>query len=287
MTALAIIGFYVALVGIPLFVAELWRYRRQGRMTKQLWKELGANLSTVLPLYIVGGLTVLAWLAVFGLVADLSPWSIPTTPLTIVVAVLAYDLNYYWMHRAEHRIAWLWALVHSVHHSSPVFNQTTGYRISFTDAVITNVFFIPLAFIGFDPELITAVGAFNLAYQGWIHTEIIPKLPRPVEFLLNTASHHRVHHGSNERYLDRNYAGMFIVIDRIFGTFQVEEETPVYGLTVPLGTTNPVDAHFLEFRRLWWKVRAAGTFRAKMRLLWGPPAGYYDGLVADPTPAVR
>ncbi|MEO1055509.1 MAG: sterol desaturase family protein [Actinomycetota bacterium] len=287
METLAFIGLVLTLAGLLLFVADLWRHWRRGQLNRQLWKEMGANISTIPPLLIVGGLTTVMWAAVLGVVSTLTPLSIPTTPLTILLAVVAYDVNYYWMHRAEHRVAWLWALIHSVHHSSPVFNQTTAYRISFTDAIFTNAFFVPLAIIGFDPLLILAVGAFNLAYQGWIHTEVIGKLPRPIEYVFNTASHHRVHHGSDAKYLDTNYAGMFIIFDRIFGTFQVEEETPVYGLTVPLGTTNPIDAHFLEFRRLWAKVRTTEGVANRWRLMWGPPVGYYEGLEAPEASAPR
>ncbi len=285
METLAFVGLVLTLAGLLLFFADLWRYWRRGQMNRQLWKEMGANLSTIPPLFLVGGLTTVMWAAVLGLVSSLTPWTIATTPLAILLAIVVYDVNYYWMHRAEHRVAWLWALIHSVHHSSPVFNQTTAYRISFTDAIFTNAFFVPMALIGFDPVLILAVGTFNLAYQGWIHTEVIGKLPRPIEYVFNTASHHRVHHGADDKYLDKNYAGMFIVLDRIFGTFQAEEETPTYGLTVPLGTTNPIDAHFLEFRRLLANLRTTEGFANRWRLAWGAPAGYYEGLVAPDAPA--
>lgn len=195
---------------------------------------------------------------------------IPITPWSIVLCVVAADFAYYWEHRFTHRVGFAWA-THTVHHSSPHFNISVAYRFGPLDGIIPLVFHAPLAIAGFHPILILFSEAVVQIYQTVLHTEVIGKLPGPVEAVMNTPSHHRVHHGSNPQYLDRNYAGMFIVWDRLFGTFEEEREKVVYGITKPLNTVNPLVVFFHGFTRLGRQIAGAGDLRGALGYLLRPP----------------
>ena len=197
-----------------------------------------------------------------------------------VVAFLLDDLRYYWYHRIAHRVRWFWA-EHINHHSSQHYNLSTALRQSwtgnFTGAVILSV---PLVLLGFHPAFVAFVYGFNLVYQFWIHTETIGKMPRWFEAVMNTPSHHRVHHATNARYLDANYAGTLIIWDRMFGTFVPEEEAdkPRYGIVKNIGTFNPVKVAFHE-----WVAMLGDAFRPglslsqRLRYLFMPPGWSHDG----------
>jgi len=168
--------------------------------------------------------------------------AIPFAWWSFLLVFVLDDLRYYWWHRISHRSRWFWAS-HVVHHSSQHYNLSVSVRQSwtsqFTGLTLMNV---PLAWIGFHPAAIALAFSVNLLYQFWLHTEAIDRLPRWFEAVFNTPSHHRVHHASNPRYLDSNYAGVFIVWDKLFGTFVPEDvaEPPRYGLVKNLGTFNPI-----------------------------------------------
>ena len=164
------------------------------------------------------------------------------------LAVIVADLTYYWEHRIAHEVRILWTQ-HAVHHSSRDFNIITGIRFGPLESVWSLIAHIPMALVGFPPELVFFGILTVLAYQTWIHTERIGRLGA-LELVLNTPSHHRVHHGSDRKYLDRNYAGILIIWDRMFGTFQEEEETPRYGLTRDFDTRNPLRVWFSEIPEL-------------------------------------
>lgn len=188
------------------------------------------------------------------------------------------DLAYYWVHRAGHRIRWMWAS-HVNHHSSQHYNLSTALRQTWTSAFTFGVLFtVPLVLLGFHPVMIAVCGGFNLIYQFWIHTEAIDKMPRWFEAVMNTPSHHRVHHATNPLYLDRNYAGVFIIWDRMFGTFQreVDSETIRYGIVRQLGSFNLLWAVFHEwigiFRDLW-----SAPWRHKLSYLLREPGWSHDG----------
>jgi alkylglycerol monooxygenase len=159
-----------------------------------------------------------------------------------VVLLVAVDLSYYLFHRASHRVNFLWAS-HVVHHQSEEYNLSVALRQSWIEIVFSGFFYLPLAIAGFSPAAFVAMSTLNTLYQFWIHTRTVTRLPAPVEWLLNTPSHHRVHHGVNPKYIDKNYTGIFIVWDRLFGTFQEEEEEPVYGTVKPLASWNPLWAN--------------------------------------------
>jgi sterol desaturase/sphingolipid hydroxylase (fatty acid hydroxylase superfamily) len=194
-----------------------------------------------------------------------------TAPLWLIwlALVLADDFAFYWMHRLSHEIRFLWA-THVVHHSSERYHLATALRQSWTAPIIETPFWLPLALIGFHPHMILLQMSLNLIYQYWVHTETIRTLG-PLEWVLNTPSHHRVHHGSNPQYVDRNYGGIFIFWDRLFGTFTPEGESVRYGLTKNLVTKNWVVIQFHEFAAILRDVTRAETFREKLRQLWGNP----------------
>jgi sterol desaturase/sphingolipid hydroxylase (fatty acid hydroxylase superfamily) len=188
------------------------------------------------------------------------------------------DLAYYWSHRLGHRVRWFWAS-HVNHHSSQHYNLSTALRQSWTGFIAANfIFRWPLALIGFPPAMIVAVGGINLIYQFWIHTEAIKTLPRWFEAVMNTPSHHRVHHATNPVYLDRNYAGTFIVWDKMFGTFQGEVDgTRIrYGIVKQLGSFNLLWSVFHEWigiaRDLWH-----APWKHKLSYLWREPGWSHDG----------
>jgi len=182
-----------------------------------------------------------------------------------VALVLADDFAYYWFHRAHHEVRLLWAS-HVVHHSSQYFNFSTALRQTWTP-FSSIPFFVPLALAGFPPWMLVLQQSVNLLYQFFLHTERINRLPRPVEAVMNTPSHHRVHHGMNGRYIDRNYGGMFIFWDRLFRTFEPEGERVVYGLTHQLRSHNPVVVATHEYVALWRDLVHTARWRDRLQLL--------------------
>ena len=254
-----ITGVFYFFAGALLVVELLWlAYRR--RLNKPRVLEMLASYSPFIPAVVVDALTVTALIALYYAVYSISPWEIPVTAWSTLLAVILVDFVYYWEHRWAHEIRVLWALYHSVHHSSSDFNLGTAFRVSFVDQFFSPLFYLPLVALGFHPALILSGLVFILAYQTWIHTEMIGKLGW-LEKIFNTPSHHRVHHGSDPKYLDRNYAAVLIVWDRLFRTYQVEEERPVYGLTEPLNSVNPFKVHFHEAVKLVRDLSGARSAR--------------------------
>ena len=195
------------------------------------------------------------------------------TPPQWVLLFLLQELAYYAYHRAAHRVRWFWA-THAVHHSPNELTLATALRLGWTGQVSGSaIFFAPLVALGFDPRAVGAVLALNLLYQFWLHNTWMPRLG-PLEWVLNTPSHHRVHHASNPEYLDCNYGGVLIVFDRLFGSFVAEraDVAPRYGLTTPLATYNPLRIAFHEWIALGRDLRAARGVRDLWRALFAPPA---------------
>nr|WP_246377535.1 sterol desaturase family protein [Nocardioides ginsengisegetis] len=203
-------------------------------------------------------------LAAYAATYLLAPVHLPAdNPLTWVALFLADDLAYYWYHRTHHTIRVFWAS-HVVHHSSEFYNLSTALRQPWTP-FSSVVFWLPLALAGFAPWMILLQQSVSLLYQFFLHTERVHRLWAPLELVLNTPSHHRVHHGSQAAYLDRNYGGILIVWDRVFGTFEPEGERVVYGLTTNIRTFNPARVAFHEFAAIARDVRRATRWRDR----WG------------------
>jgi alkylglycerol monooxygenase len=200
------------------------------------------------------------------------PWiAVHAVPLASWVTVfLLVDLAYYWMHRCSHVVHLLWA-GHVVHHSSEEYNLPVALRQSALHGLTSWVFYIPLALVGIPAVMFVVAYGLNLVYQFWIHTRVIGRLG-PLEWVLNTPSHHRVHHGINPEYLDRNYGGVFIIWDRLFGTFEPERAEPVYGLTSPLASWNPLWANVHVYVQIARSVARVSSWRDRLRVVFGHPA---------------
>jgi sterol desaturase/sphingolipid hydroxylase (fatty acid hydroxylase superfamily) len=209
-------------------------------------------------------------LAAYAVLYELAPWHLPTDAWWVWVALFfADDLSYYWFHRVSHESRVFWAS-HVVHHSSQHYNLSTALRQTWVPMTYAP-FWLWMPLVGFAPWMVLLAQAWSLIYQFGIHTERIGRLPRPVELVLNTPSHHRVHHGSNEQYLDKNYGGILVIWDRLFGTFEPEGERVRYGLTTDIDTYNPVRVAFHEYIDLWRDVRRARSWRTRWGLaLHGP-----------------
>jgi sterol desaturase/sphingolipid hydroxylase (fatty acid hydroxylase superfamily) len=195
-----------------------------------------------------------------------------------VLLFFAEDFSYYLFHRTAHSSRWFWAS-HVVHHSSQKYNLGTALRQTWTGNLSGGfVFWLWLPLLGFHPLMIMTMQSISLLYQFWIHTELIGKFPRPIEFIFNTPSHHRVHHGSDIKYLDKNHAGILIIWDRMFGTFQEEEEHPTYGLTRNIQTFNPLRIAFHEWIDMLRDVVRPGlSLRQRLGYLFHAPGWSHDG----------
>jgi sterol desaturase/sphingolipid hydroxylase (fatty acid hydroxylase superfamily) len=232
------------------------------------WKDTAANCAIFVAHQVIEK-TALASLGFVALLPFyyLTPLTIPMTAWTWLLAVLAADFTYYWMHRIEHEHRILWAS-HSVHHSSEDYNLTVGFRLSVVEGFFEWAFLIPMILIGFNPFQ-AIVGLVLVAqYQHWVHTERVTKLGW-LDEVFNTPSVHRVHHGSNRQYLDKNYGGILMIWDKLFGTFEREDEKVVYGLTRNIHTNNPIKITFVEFGHIWQDVKKCRTMKDKLRIIFG------------------
>ncbi|MEM9695804.1 MAG: sterol desaturase family protein, partial [Myxococcota bacterium] len=182
-------------------------------------------------------------------------WTVPNVWWAWPLLILGEDFCYYWFHRLHHEVRFLWA-AHVNHHSSRRYNLSTALRQSWTTPFTGPLFWVPLGLVGFHPEMVVVAKTISLLYQYWLHTEVITRLG-PLAWVLNTPSHHRVHHGRNPQYLDKNYGGIFIIYDRLFGTFEPEAAPVDYGLTKNLNSRNPLVVAFHE----WWAM-AVDAIRA-------------------------
>jgi sterol desaturase/sphingolipid hydroxylase (fatty acid hydroxylase superfamily) len=258
----------LVLVAAPFFllfvaveVLSLWLAPDDDELGYEL-RDTATSLAMGLGSLVVGiGYKALA-LAAYSAAYLVTPLRVdPGHPAAWVALFFLDDLCYYWYHRAHHEVRVLWAS-HVVHHSSQRYNFSTALRQTWTPFGALP-FWLPLALLGFPPWMILLQQSVNLVYQFFLHTERIDRLPRPVELVLNTPSHHRVHHGSNSVYLDRNYGGILIVWDRLFRTFEPEGERVVYGLTKNLRSHNPVVVAFHEYAALLGDLRTSPSWRAR------------------------
>lgn len=237
-------------------------------------KETGANIfisivNSVLERLAFGAIFVVGIFASEKLAVSevsLSWWS-------WLLAVLLADLTYYWMHRCEHRVRLLWTY-HSVHHSSPEFNFSTALRLAWVEALFTWIFFVPMVVIGFDPAQVIGAFAVVIAYQSWIHTEKFGQV-RILDAVLNTPSNHRVHHGRNRIYLDKNFGGILIIWDKLFGTYAPETEEVLFGITKPVGSSNPFVINFSETALMLKEVFRPGPMKMRLGRIFMPP-GWSD-----------
>jgi sterol desaturase/sphingolipid hydroxylase (fatty acid hydroxylase superfamily) len=267
----AIPGFVLLLLA-EMLVARLRRQRLFGG--KDTLTSLGLGLGSLVAGALSGGaaLALAHWVWQFRLV------DVPWTWWAFVLCFVLDDLAYYVFHRSAHRVRWFWAS-HVIHHSSQAYNLSTALRQTWTGFFSLNFLFrLPLFLVGFPPAMVFFCAGVNLVYQFWIHTEVVGRCPRWIEAVMNTPSHHRVHHAVNPRYLDRNYAGVFIVWDRLFGTFEPEREDdrPRYGLVTQLGSFNILWAAVHEWVGIARDVWRA-PWRHKLGYLLREPGWSHDG----------
>ncbi|MEJ2006025.1 MAG: sterol desaturase family protein, partial [Cyclobacteriaceae bacterium] len=207
--------------------------------------------------------------AVYAFLYEFRFFTIPDTLFTFILLFIAADFCYYWAHRMSHEINLFWG-GHVVHHQSEDYNFSVALRQGSFQIIWTFSFYLPLALIGFNPTTFVFVSALDTVYQFWIHTETIGKLGW-LEYIFNTPSHHRVHHGRDPKYIDRNHAGVFIIWDKMFGTFQEEEERPVYGITKPANSWNPLWVNLAHYHEMWQTLKKIPGSRDKMKYLFYKP----------------
>ena len=224
------------------FLAELiWSKVKQNNAYN--FKETMGNLGIVIGNNLLKPVS-LGWkFLVFGAVESYQIFTIPTSGYTILLTFFVAEFAYYWYHRLCHEIPILWTL-HHTHHSSLWYNLTTAVRLNWLGSFVSPVFFIPFVIIGFSSKILLGSLALGLLYQFFLHTEAVGRLGFFEGWLLNTPSAHRVHHGSNEKYIDKNYGGMLIIYDRLFGTYQAETEKVKYGVTTGFLSHNPITLNF-------------------------------------------
>jgi sterol desaturase/sphingolipid hydroxylase (fatty acid hydroxylase superfamily) len=271
-----ILNFALIAVSAPIFLSELWSLAKKGQLDRRRVTGVATNAFCFLPTKLTETilLAIVSWFFLHA--SALAPLKAPTTVLTAAICLILADLIYYWEHRLAHEVNALWSLYHSVHHSADHFDQSVAWRLSFINNFAEPLFYLPLAVLGFHPMLVFACVAVIRAYQQWIHTELIGKLPL-LDPWFNTPSNHRVHHARDEMYLDRNHGGILMLWDRLFGTYQPEGQPVHYGLVTPLAERNPLAVHFHLLWRLLKDLAAAGSQKKIMKLLLGKPSEL-DGL---------
>ena len=260
-----VVGYWVFYLSLVYLAFELF-YLRFKRKTPGELADVAANAGTSIISFILTGLVGLLHLAgLTALYQHIALIQIPATLASLVLCILLADFIYYWEHRFLHRVGIGW-MSHTVHHSSPHFNMSVAYRLGPLN-ITTLPFYFLLVVIGFHPLVIFAAISFGLIYQTYLHTPLIGKLPRPFERVLNTPSHHRVHHGCNPQYIDKNYGGIFIIWDKLFGTFAEEQEPVTYGITDPINSANPLVVSFHGITRIYKKMRSAPTLKHSLEYL--------------------
>ncbi|MEM0945835.1 MAG: sterol desaturase family protein [Pseudomonadota bacterium] len=258
------------LIGAAILLIEIGEAFFKGNLKGRKIGEALASASTQIPYLLIETFLLTGAYGIYYILSEtVIPWSIPIAWYTLVLAVILADFTYYWEHRIAHQVRLLWTQ-HAVHHSSRDYNIVTGIRFGPLEGLWSIIAHLPMVVLGFPPELVFAGIIIVLAYQTWLHTELIGKLG-PLEWVLNTPSHHRVHHGADDKYLDKNYGGITIVWDRLFGTFQVEEETPRYGLKRDFESINPVAVWFSEIPELVRDLAHARSGRDALGYLLGRP----------------
>lgn len=219
------------------------------------------------------GISALLKIGIFGIILffyNIVPWHIRSEWWAYILCIIAIDFCRYWSHRLTHVNRFWWA-THVTHHNSEKYNLSVAFRLGWTQH-IKFIFFIPVVLMGFDPVLFFICHQIEVLYQFWIHTEYIRKLPAPIEYIFVTPSHHRVHHSTNDKYLDKNFGSTFIIWDRIFGTFQAEEERAVYGITTPINTYNPITLNFHEWKDMSSDVIKSRSLKEAYAMMFTSPS---------------
>ena len=247
------------------------------RMDNYEFKDAGTSIVMGFGNVFLGLISKSLVLTVFLFFYEFRIFTIPFIWWSWILVFFAEYFCYYWFHRTSHEKRLFWAS-HIVHHSSQKYNLSTALRQTWSGSFYSFIFWIPLIILGFHPIMVLVQISISLLYQYWIHTELIQKLPKWFEAVFNTPSHHRVHHATNPQYLDRNHAGILIIWDRLFSTFEPEVEKPVYGLVKNINTYNPIKVAFNEWIQLFKDVISSKTsFPNKLKYFLKPPGWKHDG----------
>jgi len=268
------IPFFVFAMLLEFFVASAKNLKSY--TAKDAFSSIAMGLGNVF-IGFVSKLFVFA--ALYYVYENLRIFTIPIIWWSFIILFFLDDFSYYWFHRTSHENRFFWAS-HVVHHSSKHYNLSTALRQTWTGSFYSFIFWLWLPLIGFHPGIIIFQMSISLLYQFWIHTELIQKMPKWIELFFNTPSHHRVHHGSNPIYLDKNHAGILIIWDKLFGTFQPElkSEKVQYGLVVNIKTYNPIFIAFNEWGALFKDLNTKNiSVRDRIRYLYKPPGWKHDG----------
>ena len=269
---------YYAIPGFVLLLSvEAWFSYRENKglyETKDTWSSLGLGIGNVL----VGFVTKAAVFGLFLFLYRFRLFELRTNNWWYwVLLFFADDFSYYWFHRTAHSVNWFWAS-HVVHHSSQNYNLAAALRQTWTGNLSGSfLFWAWMPLMGFHPIWILFMQQISLIYQFWIHTETVRRLPKFIEYIFNTPSHHRVHHGSDVKYLDKNHGGILIIWDRMFGTFQPEEERPRYGLTTNIDSFNPFVIALTTWAQLLRKAKNAGSIKQGLSYFIKPPGWSHNG----------
>ena len=258
------IPVFFLLIGLELIVGLM--------MDRQFYRfnDAVANISCGIAQQVSGLIFKLAGLSLYVYLYQFRFFDIPNNWLTYIVLFVLIDMLYYWFHRYSHEVNTMWG-AHVVHHQSEDYNLSVALRQSSFQTFFSFAFYLPLSIAGFDPVPFAIIGTFQTLYQFWIHTEAIQKMPFWFEYIFNTPSHHRVHHGRNPEYIDKNHGGTLIIFDRIFGTFEPEKAEVVYGVTKPLASWNPIWANFDYYSDLLKTAAAIPKIKDKIRLWFDRP----------------
>lgn len=280
------VPFFFVLIGL-----ELWWAKRRGvavyRFTDALTDlSCGITSQVVLIFWAATQLAIYAFVYEHARLVSLSPgwappWLVPLVPW--MVAFVGVDFLYYWWHRLSHEVNFLWA-AHVVHHQSEDYNLAVALRQSVLTSWTALPFYLPLALLGVPTLVFAVVHALSTLYQFWIHTQLVGKIRGPVDWILNLPSHHRVHHAINPQYLDKNYGATLVIWDRLFGTYEEEQETPVYGITNPLRSFDPMWAQVHYWLEMGSMMRAARRPVDKLRVWFASPAWKPEGYVVEVPP---
>ncbi len=270
----------LVLFSIPAFlvaivVEVLWARRHAAEVRGYELRDTAASLSLGLMNVGISAGAKLLSIPLFAVIYEHRIVDVGTAWPAWILLLFAEDCCYYWFHRIHHEVRLLWAC-HVNHHSSRHYNFSTALRQPLLTPITGPLFWAPLALIGFPPWMIMTAQAWSLIYQFWLHTEAVDRLG-VLEYVLNTPSHHRVHHGKNVPYLDKNHGGIFIIWDRLFGTFAPETEPVVYGLTKDITTFHPLRIGFHEFAAIGRDVVRAPSLGAKLGYVLAPPGWSHDG----------
>lgn len=269
------IPFFALMIAIETYFAVR---KEETYDRKDIWTNIVLGFGSVLWGILFGLFTGFFYNSLY----EIAPYKMPlNTWWAWTILLFADDFAYYWFHRISHEVRFFWNF-HVVHHSSNQYNLSVAVRQSWFSGIAHWIFYLPIALLGFPLWAFTAMHGFNLIYQFWIHTKVIKKMPAWFEYIFNTPSHHRVHHGVNNPYLDKNYGGIFIFFDRIFGSFVEETEEVRYGIIKPIQSYHWIWINTHAWAEMFETMKTKKTLTGKLRCIFGAPGMEFEEKILLP-----